>query len=53
MEATKNEGYELKKVIESPQAVVRVFSPIISDKERAKRMKEIHNAAARLLTATK
>ena len=51
----KNEGqeYVLKKVIESPDAVVRVFSPIITAEERARRMKLIHKAAAKLLTATR
>ena len=55
MEAVKNEGQEyiLKKVIESPDAAVRVYSPILTAEERARRMKEIHKAAARLLTVTK
>lgn len=45
------EGYTLKSVKESPEAVVRVFSPIISEEERTRRMNEIKKAAARLLTA--
>lgn len=49
----EKQGYELKKVIESPQANIRVFSPILTAEERARRMKAIHKAAARLLTATK
>lgn len=48
MEAVKQE-YILKKEIKSPQAVIRVFSPIITAEERARRMKAIHKAAARLL----
>lgn len=53
MVEVKNEGqqYILNKVIESPEAVVRVFSPIITAEERAKRMKAIYKAAGRLLVA--
>ena len=50
MEAVKQE-YELKKVFTSEKAVVRVFSPIITEEERAKRMKAIHKAAEKLLKA--
>ncbi len=45
----QKENYTLIKTIESPQAVIRVFSPVLTAEERAKRMKQIHNAAARLL----
>ena len=42
-------GYTLKCVRESEKAVVRVFSPIISEEERARRMNEIKKAAENLL----
>lgn len=41
--------YTHTKTIESSSATIRVFSPILTDDERAKRMKSIHNAAAALL----
>jgi hypothetical protein len=44
--------YILKTTIKSKTATVRVFSPILTDDERAKRMKSIHNAAAVLLKET-
>lgn len=54
MAAVKSEGqYILKKVFESPESVIRVFSPVISEEEREKRMQSIHKAAAKLLAATK
>ena len=40
------------KTIESKSAIVRVFQPVLTDEERAKRMKAIHNAAAALLKET-
>lgn len=49
----QNENYKLVKIIESPQAVVRVFSPVLTAEEREKRIKQIHNAAARLLKNVK
>lgn len=49
----EKQEYILKKIIESPQATVRVFSPILTEEERARRMKQIHNAASRLLKAQK
>lgn len=45
----QKENYTLVKTIESPNATIRVFSPILTEEERAKRMKQIHNAAARLI----
>lgn len=41
--------YALKKTIEMPGLVARVFSPILTEEERARRMKAIHKAAAALL----
>ena len=41
--------YKLKKTIETPDFIVRVHSPVISDEERNKRMKSIRKAAERLL----
>lgn len=40
------------KTIESSNAIVRVFRPVLTEEERAKRMKAIHNAAAALLKET-
>lgn len=37
------------KTFEFPGMVARVFSPILTDEERKKRMKAIHDAAANLL----
>lgn len=45
----QNETCTLVKTIESPESVIRVFSPIITAGEREKRLKQIHNAAERLL----
>ena len=44
-----DQEYKLVKVIEDEQAIVRVYSPIISDEERARRMKNIYKAAENLL----
>ncbi len=41
--------YILNKVIKSHGFTARVFSPIISNEEREKRMKTIYNASANLL----
>jgi hypothetical protein len=41
--------YTHKKTIESPGFVVRVYSPVISEEERARRMKAIYKAAENLL----
>lgn len=41
--------YTLKKKIETPSAIIRVYSPVISEEERAAQLKKIHNAAADLL----
>lgn len=44
-----NDTYELKKTIEFSNMVARVFSPILTEEERNRRMKAIHKAAANLL----
>ena len=49
MKEKNEQGYTLKKVIETPGAAIRVFSPILTDEERARRMNAIHKATARLL----
>ena len=41
--------YTQKTTIESPGFIIRVFSPVISPEERAKRMKAIHKAAENLM----
>lgn len=43
--------YILKKTIKKDNATIRVFSPILTENERARRIEQIHNAAAALLTA--
>ena len=40
------------KTIKSESAIVRVFSPILTEEERTKRMKAIHKAAAALIKET-
>lgn len=40
------------KTIKSGNATIRVFSPALTEEERAKRMKAIYNAAAALLKET-
>ena len=41
--------YVLVKTIESENAIVRVYSPVISDEERARRYEAIKKAAIELL----
>ena len=41
--------YKEVRVFEYPNAIVRVHIPDLTEEERAKRMKIIHNAAASLL----
>ena len=43
------ENYILTKTIETANAKIRVFSPVLEDEERSRRMKAIHKAAAELL----
>lgn len=45
----RNDVYNEPQIISFPNMTVRVFRPILSESERAKRMKSIHDAAARLL----
>ena len=37
------------KIFEFPGMVARVYSPILTDEERKRRMQKIHDAAANLL----
>ena len=48
MKKTQDEYME-PKVYEFPNAIVRVYRPILTDEERARRMKEIRKAAEALL----
>ena len=41
--------YGEPKIIKYPGMVVRVFQPILTEEERSRRMKKIHDAAVRLL----
>ena len=41
--------YVHRKTIESPGFTIRVFSPVISEEEHARRMKGIRRAAENLL----
>lgn len=43
--------YQEPIILNLPNAKVRVFRPVLSDEERARRMKIIHDAAADLLKA--
>ena len=45
----KNDTYNEAILIESPDAVIRVYRPVLTDEERNRRMKRIHDAAAELL----
>lgn len=38
-------------IIERPNCIIRVYRPILTDEERERRMKRIHDAAAALLMA--
>lgn len=44
-----NDTYELSETYIYPNCVVRVHRPILTDEERAIRMKRIYDAAAELL----
>lgn len=46
------ENYILTKTIKTENANIRVFSPIIDDDERKKRMKAVYKAAMELLKTT-
>lgn len=45
----KNDVYGEPTIIEFPGMIVRVFRPILTEEERNRRMKIIHDAAASLL----
>lgn len=45
----KGDTYGEPKEIIFPGMVARVFSPILTDEERNRRMQKIHDAAANLL----
>ena len=47
----KEPEYTLTKTIERDNATIRVFIPNLSEEERARRTKNLHNAAAQLLKA--
>ena len=49
----KNDVYGEPEVIQFKNAVVTVYSPIISDEERARRMELIKQATARLVLSKK
>ena len=44
-----NDVYDEPVLIEMPNAIIRSYRPILTDEERKKRMKTIHDAAAELL----
>ena len=44
-----NDTYNEAILIESPNAVIRVYRPVLTDDERSRRMKRIYDAAAKLL----
>ena len=45
----KADTYNEPIILEFPNATVRVFRPILTDEERKRRMKRIHDAAAELI----
>lgn len=47
----EQDTYNEPIILEFPNAVVRVFRPILTPEERERRMKIIHDAAAALLRA--
>jgi ribosome recycling factor len=44
-----NDTYHEPILIETPGAIIRVYHPELTEQERNRRMKAIHNAAAELL----
>lgn len=44
--------YSLKTIIEFPGMVARIHIPVLTQEERARRMKAIHRTAAALLKKT-
>lgn len=49
----KKDEYMEPVVIEKPGAIIRVYRPILTEEERARRMKRLHDAAANLLKCCK
>lgn len=47
--AKSKDEYMEPIVIEMPGAIIRVYRPILTEEERARRMKRLHDAAAELL----
>ena len=45
----KKDTYHEPIVMQDAGAIIRIYRPILDDEERARRMKRIHDAAARLL----
>jgi hypothetical protein len=45
----KEDTYVLKKVIEFPGMTARIYSPVLTEEEQARRMQQIYKAAAALL----
>lgn len=41
--------YQEPILLDIPGAIVRVYRPVLDDDERARRMKRIHDSAAKLL----
>lgn len=41
--------YFLEKTIEEDNFIIRIYRPVLTEEERAKRMKRIHDAAEALL----
>lgn len=48
-----SDTYKEPKTIEFPGMTVRVYIPVLTQEERARRMKTIHKTAADLLKNTK
>lgn len=45
----KQDTYGEPTVLEYPNAIVRVYRPILSDEEQARRMRQVYKAAEELL----
>jgi len=45
--------YYFEKTITLPNAIINIYRPIITEEERARRMKEIEKAAVRLAIANR
>jgi hypothetical protein len=45
--------YSLEKTVELPNAVVRIYRPDLTEEEKNKRQKNIHNSAKNLLRKCK